>query len=103
MNPLDPNSYINELNQFVQSLPLAYAFGAGMVAAVNPCGFMMLPSFAAFYLSGGRQGSLDAAVNISLTQRGLKALTMSGLVTLGFILVFGLIGVIVSVGGRGLL
>ncbi len=103
MNPLDPNSYINELNQFVQSLPLAYAFGAGMVAAVNPCGFMMLPSFAACYLSGGRQGSLDAAVNISLTQRGLKALTMSGLVTLGFILVFGLIGVIVSVGGRGLL
>ena len=102
MNPLDPNSYINELNQFVNSLPVAYSFGAGMVASVNPCGFMMLPSFAAFSISGGREGSL-AMPEVSLAERGLRALRMSALVTLGFILVFGIIGVTVSAGGRGLL
>lgn len=102
MNPLDPNSYINELNQFVNSLPVAYSFGAGMVASVNPCGFMMLPSFAAFSISGGREGSL-AMPEVSLAERGLRALRMSALITLGFILVFGIIGVTVSAGGRGLL
>lgn len=102
MNPLDPNSYINELNQLVNSLPVAYSFGAGMVASVNPCGFMMLPSFAAFYVSGGKAGN-PAAPDVSLAQRGLRALYMAGLVTLGFMLVFGAIGVTVSAGGRGLL
>lgn len=102
MNPLDPNSYINELNQFVDRLPVAYAFGAGMVASVNPCGFMMLPSFAAFSLSGGKHGD-SAVLEVSLAQRGLRALYMAGLVTLGFILVFGTIGVAVSAGGHGLL
>lgn len=103
MNPLDPNSYINELNQLVDRLPVAYAFGAGMVASVNPCGFMMLPSFAAFYVSGGKQGNPAALSDISLAGRGLRALYMSALVTLGFILVFGIIGVAISAGGRGLL
>ncbi len=102
MNPLDPNSYINELNQFVNSLPVAYSFGAGMVASVNPCGFMMLPSFAAFSISGGREGSL-AMPEVSLAERGLRALRMSALVTLGFMVVFGVIGVTVSAGGRGIL
>ncbi len=102
MNPLDPNSYINELNQFAISLPVAYSFGAGMVASVNPCGFMMLPSFAAFTVSGGRGASL-AISGVSPVERGLRALRMSALVTLGFMLVFGIIGVTVSAGGRGLL
>ena len=35
---------------------LAYAFGAGMVATVNPCGFLMLPSYVAFYLGGDEKG-----------------------------------------------
>ncbi len=102
MNPLDPNSYVNELNQFVNSLPVAYSFGAGMVASVNPCGFMMLPSFAAFSISGGREGSLSMPA-VSLAERGLRALRMSALVTLGFMVVFGVIGVTVSAGGRGIL
>lgn len=73
-----------------------------MVASVNPCGFMMLPSFAAFYISGGNEGN-PAVLEVSLAQRGLRALYMAGLVTLGFMLVFGAIGVVISAGGRGLL
>ncbi len=26
-------------------IPLGYAFGAGMVSTVNPCGFAMLPAY----------------------------------------------------------
>ena len=35
-------------------LPVGFAFGAGMVAAVNPCGFAMLPAYLSLYL-GARE------------------------------------------------
>ena len=31
-------------------LPVGYAFAAGMVASVNPCGFFMLPSYISYLL-----------------------------------------------------
>lgn len=34
-------------------VPLALAFGAGLVAAVNPCGFALLPPFISYYLGAG--------------------------------------------------
>ncbi len=97
MNPLDPYSYLNELNSWVESLPLAYAFGAGMIASINPCGFLMLPSYAGFYLGTG--GSQEA-VSVAPLERGGRALMLGGLVTLGFIAVFGGIGLVVASGGR---
>ena len=96
MNPLDPYSYLNELNSWVDSLPLAYAFGAGMVASINPCGFLMLPSYAGFYL-GTDSGNPHA---VSAVERGGRALFLGAIVTLGFIAVFGSIGLIVTSGGR---
>jgi cytochrome c-type biogenesis protein len=33
------------LSGLVTVLPVGYAFGAGMVAAVNPCGFAMQPAY----------------------------------------------------------
>ncbi len=98
MNPLDPNTYLNELNNWVDSLPLAYAFGAGMVASINPCGFLMLPSYAGFYL-----GTSDSPGNpqpISALERGGRAALFGAVVTLGFIAVFGSIGLIVASGGH---
>ena len=35
---------------------LAFAFGAGLLAPVNPCGFAMLPAFLGYYVSGSRGG-----------------------------------------------
>ncbi len=29
---------------------LAYAFAVGMAAAINPCGFALLPAYLAYYL-----------------------------------------------------
>ena len=35
---------------FAGWLPVGYAFAAGMVASVNPCGFMLLPSYLSYHL-----------------------------------------------------
>ena len=40
----------------VTARPVPYPFGAGMLAIVNPCGFVMLPAFAAFYCTLGDGG-----------------------------------------------
>jgi len=98
MNPLDPYSYLNELNSWVDRLPLAYAFGAGMIASINPCGFLMLPSYAGFYLGTGDGGGNPDA--LSAVERGGRALLLGVIVTAGFIAVFGTVGLIVVGGGR---
>jgi hypothetical protein len=54
-------------------LPLGYAFAAGMVAAVNPCGFVLLPAWLSAYVSdrvaagGGRPVRHSISVALSLT------------------------------------
>jgi cytochrome c biogenesis protein CcdA len=69
--------------------PLGYAFVAGMVASVNPCGFVLLPAYLGLYLgddpgtSGGRR-PIGRAIAVSVT------------VTASFVLLFGLAGIIAS-------
>jgi cytochrome c-type biogenesis protein len=87
------------LSALVTLLPVGYAFGAGMIAAVNPCGFAMLPAYLSLYL-GARED--DFARRMPAT-RMLRALLVAGVVSLGFILLFGLAGVIISAGGNALL
>ena len=42
--------------------PLAFAFGTGMLATVNPCGFAMLPAYLGYFLSAdGKGGDKTAA------------------------------------------
>ncbi len=75
------------------NVPLALAFGAGLVATVNPCGFAMLPSIVTYYLgSGGSARNRPARV-----AEGLFA----GLVlTAGFMILFGLVGTAVALGSQ---
>jgi len=101
VNPLDTQSYLDPVQRLVASLPLAYSFAAGLVAALNPCGFIMLPSFAALQLGfGGRGGDGEAR---PFPGRLLRALAVGALVTLGFVAVFGLLGLPISLGAQGLL
>jgi len=67
--------------------PLGYAFVAGMVASVNPCGFALLPAYLGYYLSDdpGARGARRPAV---------RALAVSGTVTASFALLFGLAGIL---------
>ncbi len=74
------------------ALPIGYAFGAGMVAAVNPCGFALLPAYIALYL-GSAEG---APSRVDLLPRFGQAIAVSVVMTLGFILVFGVAGLILS-------
>lgn len=69
------------------ALPLSYAFGAGMVSAVNPCGFAMLPAYIGFYLAEGRDP-------VSPGRPALwRALLVSVTMAAGFVLLFGAAGV----------
>ncbi|CAN5529147.1 cytochrome c biogenesis CcdA family protein [soil metagenome] len=69
---------------------IAFALAAGMAATVNPCGFALLPAYLSAFVgldddgSGGRAGAVR------------RALTVSAALTTGFVLVFGLFGLIVT-------
>lgn len=77
-------------------LPLGYAFGAGMVATVNPCGVLLLPSLVAYYLGRGE------AAELSGPQRAGKALLLGLMATLGFVTLFAVVGLIIGSGGYAL-
>ncbi len=80
-------------------LPFGFAFGAGIVAAVNPCGFAMLPAYLSLYLGSQEEGFEKR----STLGRVIRAVLIAGDVSLGFVLLFGLAGVIVAAGGSAIL
>ena len=80
-------------------LPFGYAFGAGMATTVSPCGIAMLPVYVSLYLGVEGEGPLTG----SSLRRVSRALTMSGAVTLSFVVFFGVIGALLSVGGQFLI
>lgn len=67
----------------------AYAFTLGMVVAVNPCGFAMLPAYLAYFLGleGAEEGTTGSIG---------RALMVAGVLTAGFVLVFGVIGLVMT-------
>ncbi len=85
-------------NDIGSLLPLGYAFGAGMVATVNPCGFAMLPAYLALYLGADSQAETQTPV----AKRLGKALLVGVVVTAGFVLLFGGVGGIISAGAQSI-
>jgi cytochrome c-type biogenesis protein len=68
-------------------VPLLLAVAAGVLAAVNPCGFALLPAYLSFLvLDGG--ATRRAAVG--------RALALTGGMTTGFVAVFGLFGAVLA-------
>jgi cytochrome c-type biogenesis protein len=80
-------------------LPVGFAFGAGMVAAVNPCGFAMLPAYLSLYLGAREEDFAKRPAGA----RALRALLVGLAVSSGFVLLFGAAGVVVAAGGHALL
>lgn len=79
-------------------LPIGIAFAAGMVASVNPCGFIMLPTYITYHL-----GTEDAGYHESpWPGRLLSALRLGLAATAGFVLVAAATGVAVVAGGHWL-
>ena len=101
---------IDDVNLFVESLsgnsasflsglgvvaPLGFAFGAGVAAAFNPCGFAMLPAYMGLYLGVGANEERSSFVS----QLG-RALLVGISVTAGFVLLFAVAGSIIGLGAR---
>jgi len=85
-------------------LPVGYAFASGMVATVNPCGALMLPSYIFFQLGADDEDEPSSLVDepSSTVDRVLKAIRIAMATTAGFAVIFGAVGLIVSAGGRWL-
>jgi cytochrome c-type biogenesis protein len=83
--------------QLAGVLPVSYAFAAGMVASVNPCGALMLPTYAVYHL-----GSADEQSRRHVVRRLLRAVRVALVVTAGFTTVFALVGAVVAAGGQWL-
>jgi cytochrome c biogenesis protein CcdA len=69
------------------------AFAAGLVAALNPCGFAMLPAYLVLVVRGDGAGGRQVAANTSTGLTSIiRALAATGGMALGFLTVFGLFG-----------
>ena len=66
----------------------AYSFILGVLAAVNPCGFVLLPTYLIFFLGTREEPNLDTS------QRLRRALVVSSGISIGFLAIFFVIGVI---------
>jgi cytochrome c biogenesis protein CcdA len=75
-----------------------FAFTAGMLATVNPCGFAMLPAYLSYFL-----GIEEGQPNSALSTRVLRAVVVSLAVATGFVAVFTVIGAIFNLGAQELL
>jgi cytochrome c-type biogenesis protein len=73
--------------------PLVYAFGVGMVATFNPCGFAMLPAYVSYFLGLEDAEHPDERDTLRTV---IRALTVGLVMTLGFVVVFGLIGTVLD-------
>ncbi|SCK33520.1 Cytochrome c biogenesis protein CcdA [Streptomyces sp. WMMB 714] len=69
-------------------LPLALALTAGMLAAVNPCGFALLPAYLSLLVLGEDSPTRGAAV--------VRAVAATAAMTLGFAGVFGVFGLVIA-------
>ncbi len=86
----------NFLSRVGDIFPLGFAFSAGMVSSVNPCGFAMLPAYLGLYLGD------QEAQNQNVAARLQRALLVGATVTAGFVLMFAAVGVPIGLGARGL-
>ena len=72
----------------IDGVRLANGFTQGLLAAVNPCGFVLLPTYLLYFL--GMENLRPGAEKTSITRALAVSLSVSG----GFMSVFVLIGVI---------
>ena len=73
------------MNAFIEG-SFAYSLLLGMLAAVNPCGFVLLPTYLIAYLSV----TDDATVGVRLR----RSIVVGTSVASGFLIVFVVVGII---------
>ncbi|HZD65490.1 MAG TPA: redoxin domain-containing protein [Acidimicrobiales bacterium] len=75
---------------------LGYAFSLGLVAACNPCGLPLLPAYLSFFVDRGGEIGPGRGARVG------RALLAGACTTIGFLVVFGVIGAAVE-GGASLI
>ncbi|KAA8962450.1 cytochrome c biogenesis CcdA family protein [Mycobacterium sp.] len=68
---------------------IGFALGAGLVAALNPCGFAFLPGYLGLVIAGG---GTESSRQATLVRAGSATVAMSA----GFVTVFGVFGFLLS-------
>ncbi len=82
---------------------LAFAFGVGILATVNPCGFALLPAFLAYYLGLDTVPTAATAQAPGTARRALNGLATGALISLGFAAVFTIAQLLVAIGLRSII
>jgi cytochrome c-type biogenesis protein len=77
---------------------LAFAFGAGLVSPLNPCGFALLPAYL-----GAQLGADQRRANVPVAIRLWRGLAAGGALSAGFAGVLVSIGLLVALGLRPVL
>ncbi|MCJ1676168.1 cytochrome c biogenesis protein CcdA [Streptomyces sp. APSN-46.1] len=72
----------------MSDLPLALALTAGVLAAVNPCGFALLPAYLSLLVLGDDSPTRTVAIG--------RALTATASITAGFAALFGIFGLAIQ-------
>ncbi|WP_046319241.1 cytochrome c biogenesis protein CcdA [Mycobacterium sp. UM_Kg1] len=72
----------------IDTAAVDFALGAGMVAALNPCGFAFLPGYLGLVIAGSGGTSRPVALG--------RAATATVVMATGFVTVFGIFGLAVS-------
>ena len=72
------------------SVDLAFPLAAGLIAAFNPCGFAMLPAYLSYFLGLESDNRDEHEVGI------LDGLKVSLTLSLGFVFVFAVIGILTN-------
>lgn len=72
----------------IDTAALSFALGAGLVAALNPCGFAFLPGYLGLVIAGSQDTSRPAAL--------LRAVAATAGMSVGFLTVFGVFGLLIS-------
>ena len=80
----------NRLQGIGEAIPLGVAFGLGMAAAVNPCGFALLPTYLGLYLGTATGERIPWPAQVR------RALRVSTVMTMSFVALFGAAGLILG-------
>ena len=73
--------------------PLLLALTAGMLGAVNPCGFALLPAYLSVLVSGDRTRPEGARATAAALARALRC---TAALTAGYVAVFGAFGLVLA-------
>jgi len=75
---------------------MIFAFAAGLLSTVNPCGFAMLPAYLSFFMGLHEDEDVPRTVVVG------RALKIGLIMSSGFVAIFGTTGLIIRFGGEAI-